>query len=325
VAGGDPLRATDYANVTPWSVYNVQAAKSKDQLVTWRLFMFSDPDQGPYATTIDWGDGTTTAGFASGVVRESHMYRGPGVYPVDVKLMRNGVQVADVTTRAVISDCGSQGPHSGPPYAPPPGSPIGRWLTVVYRDLVGRAIAGASLAAWKSEIAHGVSRSTIVRAIQATSSYREQVVDSTYDALLGRKPTADEVAGFGTVGVTGEEVAARVALTDEYTTMLRNSDVRAFFDTLVCDSLHRSTTTAESERSSQAVSKSQIVSEIFASSEYRRRMIDATAWRLLRRPASSIRDPALLKALARVRSVRDAQAALAGSRAYFVAVNRRRS
>jgi hypothetical protein len=321
VAGGDPLRATDYANVTPWSVYNVQAAKSKDQLVTWRLFGFTDPDQFPYATTIDWGDGTTTAGFARLVVRESHTYPRPGVYPVNVKLMRNGVQVADVTTRAVISDCGSHGPHPGPPYAPPQGSPVGRWLTVVYRDLAGRAIDSASLAAWKSQIAHGVRRSTIVRAIQATSSYREQVVDSTYNALLGRRPTADELAGFGTIGVTSEEVAARVALSDEYTTMLRNTDMRAFFDTFVCDSLHRSATTAESEQSLQAVSKSQIVSEIFASAEYRQRMIDATAWRLLRRPASPIRDAALLKALARARSLRDAEAALAGSHAYFAAVN----
>jgi hypothetical protein len=106
--------------------------------------------------------------------------------------------------------------------------------------------------------------------------------------------------------------------------MLRNSDVRAFFDTFACDLLHRSATSAESEQSAQAVSKSQIVSAIIASAEYRRRMIDASAWRLLRRPASSIRDAALLKALARARSVRDAEAALAGSRAYFVAVNRRR-
>ena len=51
---------------------------------------FSDPDAGgPYTATVDWGDGTTTAGvvtFASGVgtVTATHTYADNGTYPVRV-------------------------------------------------------------------------------------------------------------------------------------------------------------------------------------------------------------------------------------------------
>ena len=300
-------------NVRPWSVDNVQPAKSKDLQLTWRLFSFTDSGiSGTYLAHVDWGDGTTSdVPAVQGWVEGTHRYPAPGTYAVHASLLRDGAEQAAVDARAVISDCAD--PQAAAAYAPPPGARSVRWLYAVYHDLLGHDPDGAAIADWT---ASGMSRTAIVKAVQASDEYRAALVQQTYQLAIGRSATDEEMARLGPGRLTSEQALSQVARDGEYWNMLRNEDTAAFFDAFVCDAMHRPSSPTESA-ASRLSSRDDIVANVLSSIEYRQRMVNAVSLRLLREPSSAITDPLLRYALDRATTVQDAEVAIASSRPYY--------
>jgi len=68
---------------------SVNAGADRDALLAVLFTLgasFSDPDNGPWSFTIDWGDGTSSSGNASsqGAINGTHMYLLPGSYRIGV-------------------------------------------------------------------------------------------------------------------------------------------------------------------------------------------------------------------------------------------------
>jgi hypothetical protein len=67
------------------------------------------------------------------------------------------------------------------------------WLDAVYADLLGRPIDAAGSSHWLGQLAGGVSRATVAKAIASSSEAHGVVVVTTYNQYLDRDP---DPAGF---------------------------------------------------------------------------------------------------------------------------------
>src|SRR5207248_3253939 len=127
-------------------------------------------------------------------------------------------------------------PQAAPPaHVPPnPGSsrdPLARFITQVYRDLLGRAPTKTEISYFHSLLKSGaLTRDQVVLPILSSPEYRTSLVNQFYKDVLNRNPTAAELAaGKKTVKSTsGEQLKANLMGSAEY--FFGRAGVTEYFD-----------------------------------------------------------------------------------------------
>jgi PKD repeat protein len=168
-------------NVTPTSVSGFEFTA----LTNVPLATFTHPGNeapGAYMTSISWGDGTTSIGLVtqSGMtyaVSASHTYSDEGNYSVRVTITEDSASITFQTTATILEELLRDGTR---------GTPNQRWLSEVYRDLLGRQIDPVGLVNNTNALVGGMSRQQIVSGIERSSEYFGKLANSVYFSLLGR-------------------------------------------------------------------------------------------------------------------------------------------
>ena len=137
---------------------------------------------GDFAASIDWGDGTTSAGVVTKpgstyVVAGSHTYTDEGSYNVSVTIGEESGTVTLHTTAAMLEELLPDGSR---------GTPDQRWLSETYRDLLARKIDPVGLTNATAALSAGMSRQQIVLNIENSLEYRVKFINDIYFSLLGR-------------------------------------------------------------------------------------------------------------------------------------------
>jgi uncharacterized repeat protein (TIGR01451 family) len=137
---------------------------------------------GDFTVLVDWGDGSTSAGFAarsgmSYAALGSHTYTEEGTYSIRVTITDDSASTTFRTTATMLEELLPDGTR---------GTPSQRWLSETYRTLLGRKIDPVGLANGTAALVHGTSRTDLVRGIESSLEYRTTLVNSIYFSLLGR-------------------------------------------------------------------------------------------------------------------------------------------
>jgi hypothetical protein len=236
----------------------------------------------PYTATADWGDGQRgPLVAANGDVVARHTYANAGTYPITVDLFVNGVPDGEVTTRAVISDCGADSPV-GDGFVPPVADANSRWLAAIYHDVLGRAIDAPARSNLAHQLAVGTPREQIAASIVDSTEARTASLRATYSKLLGREPTETELGS-----ATPQNLLPGLLTSDEYYELSHPEALGPELADLVgaasCDLLGRRATDAERTAVNGTIDRSQVIASMLARAEYRSHTVDTLYERYLRR------------------------------------------
>jgi uncharacterized repeat protein (TIGR01451 family) len=142
-----------------------------------------------FTATIVWGDGTTSLGTITvGVpvdpgsprpyfVRASHTFIDEGNFTLTVTISERNAAATLTAPATILEELLPDGTR---------GTPTQRWLSEVYRDLLGRHIDQGGLDGWQMQMAAGLSRDGVVQAIEHTPEYETKLINDIYLAYLGR-------------------------------------------------------------------------------------------------------------------------------------------
>jgi uncharacterized protein (TIGR03118 family) len=238
---------------------------------------------GNYKATIDWGDGSpTTQGTVSpmnGVlgVSGSHIYAGLG---------------RGLTTKVTIQDEGGSSTTTGAPVAV--GTDNQRFVNQVYRDLLGRQADGGGLAFASALLDQGTARFAVVLGIEHSPEYRAREVQAAYQLLLNRPAEQGAVNLFSQFlanGGTVEQLDAMLAGSQEYFMSRGGGTTAGFLTAIYQDALHRAPDTTGVALFSQALangmSRAQVATIFFTSTEYRINLVQGFYMSFLHRPADT--------------------------------------
>jgi hypothetical protein len=229
---------------------------------------------GDFSASINWGDGSSSAGqiAASGSgsfkVAGSHTYQDEGHFTVQISISDHRgnsaqAQSAMVTLEELLPD-GTRG------------TPNQRFISELYRDLLGRQVDPAGLAFWNGLLASGLSHAQIALGVMtATPEFHTGLVQEMYQLYLHRvadpQGLRDSVA-FLNSGGTRAELAVRFVSSPEYYQVRAQNANGGFLDALFQDAFDRSIeTSAQKSLADQLASgatRSAVADVIFASAEY---------------------------------------------------------
>jgi uncharacterized delta-60 repeat protein len=177
-------------------------------------------------------------------------------------------------------------------YAPGPEDPNQRFVFAVYADLLGRAVDAGGLANWSGLLARGISRFDVVRAIQASTEYRQAVVRDAYRRLLRRDPDAGGLASwtdFLAQGGTPDQLAASLLGSAEYLSRAGSGTADDFLFAVYQDVFGRFLDESGRQNWKNAlaagVSRATVALALLGSAEADARTVRGLYDRLLRRPA----------------------------------------
>lgn len=249
-----------------------------------------------YSATIDWGDGTTSAGTISlsgGVytVSGSHMYTDENNYTVTVQIQDNGpgegagASATASTTATILEELLPDGSR---------GTPNQRFISELYRDLLNRPVDPGGLAHWNGMLDAGVSRTDIAFQIEQTTEYVNDVVQGLYQQYLNRAADPGGLSYYASLmqaGATIEQVAADIAASDEFFADQGGTNAD-FVNGLYQDALGRDAGPGGlayfTGQLAGGVTREQVAGEVLSSQEYRNDVVSQAYEHLLDRPA----DPA---------------------------------
>jgi hypothetical protein len=173
-------------------------------------------------------------------------------------------------------------------------TPNEQFVAQTYLDLLQRPVDSAGLANWAAMISQGTSRTAVAAAIQNSTEYRMVVVQQIYDSLLHRPADSNGLATFVNFlanGGTVEQAEAIMASSDEYFQNRGGRTVNGFLTALYQDALNRAVDTSGRSAFDQALangmSRAQVASIIFSSTEYQQDLVQSDYQRFLRRAADS--------------------------------------
>jgi PKD repeat protein len=284
-----------------------------------------------YSATIDWGDGTSSAGsIAAGVVSGNHTYASAGSPTLTVTVHDEGGASATGTATATIAAPRACAPLSAAPGAPatPAGTtPNQRYVDGLYRDLLGRQPGPAELAAFAHALDLGATRATVALDVATSTEARSALVDSLYQSYL-RRP-ADTAGRNALIGLLAnardEDARAQVLGSGEYLASLPDASNNGFVDAAYCDVLGRHADPAALDAFGHALgtggSRAQVALAILTSAEARQNLIGGYYRRFLRRQPDAAGAAGLLAQLGAGASDEQLLAALLGSTEYFNLLN----
>ncbi|HUY91494.1 MAG TPA: TIGR03118 family protein [Pirellulales bacterium] len=131
---------------------------------------------GNYSATIDWGDGTTSAGTIASLgggafsVSGSHVYGHPSTFVVTVAVSDEGGATTTIHSLAGNGHADDDG----------------LFVSQAFEDILGRDADPAAEAAFTSLLQQGVPRSTITQVLTHSDEYYEDRIQLAYQDYLGR-------------------------------------------------------------------------------------------------------------------------------------------
>ena len=290
-------------------------------------------DTSNFQATVDWGDGTATAGtvvktsdsspladngrlaipVANRIqwqVDGSHTYAKPGDYLIHVSLTENGNVVSAIDSRAKIAAASQASSYQA-------------FVTNVYHDLLHRLADAGGLDYWASRLAAGLSRAELAADIENTAEYRHDEIDSLFEHYLHRHADAGALDSLGAqlaAGKSDEAIAAAIAGSDEYF-QLQGGTNDGFLAGLFNDALGRpidpAAKTALEQALAQGASRQQIALTVLDSHEYHVVVVDNAYAELLNRSAEAAGDAHWADALDRGLADEQLLASVAESQEYF--------
>jgi hypothetical protein len=250
-----------------------------------------------FTATIDWGDGTTSAGsisLASGTytVSGSHEYLDEGHYTVEVGIKQTagpatGDTSATVNTAATI--------HEERLADGSIGTPNQNWVQEVYRDVFERQAELSGLDYWVAELTQGTSRGEVAFQMVKVASFEEfqrDTVAALYEQYLGRAPDPDGLtywAAYLYNGGTIEGLSQALVSSPEYWQVRGGATASGFLNALFHDALGRSIDPTAlayfSGLMAEGTSAADVAEVVFASDEYHRVRANELFEQFLDRPA----------------------------------------
>ncbi|HEV3344414.1 MAG TPA: DUF4214 domain-containing protein [Pirellulales bacterium] len=251
-----------------------------------------------FSATIDWGDGTTSAGsiaLSAGTytVTGSHEYTDEGHFSVKVGIQQtagpttSGATSATVTASATVHEQLLENGAAG--------TPNQNWVQEVYRDLFGRQAELQGLEYWVAELTKGVSRGDVAHQMVQIASFEEfqhDTVVALYQQYLGRAPDAGGEAYWTAYlynGGTIEAMSQALVVSPEFYHVRGGGTVDGFLNALFEDALGRSIDASAlayfQRQMAQGATAADVAAVIFASDEYHRARVNALFEELLGRAA----------------------------------------
>ncbi|HEX5447009.1 MAG TPA: DUF4214 domain-containing protein [Pirellulales bacterium] len=283
-----------------------------------------------FSAQIAWGDGTFSPGTVVAVspagtgyqVLGAHTYLDEGNFSVTVTITdesavpANGV--ATVHSTATISE------------EPLPGGIQGtatqRWISEVYRDLLGRAVDPGAFAYWTQQAAAGEKPSQIVLQIEQAGpdhEYYHTQVEALYAKYLHRAADPQGLDNFVSAlagGATLDQVAATIVASPEYYANQGGGTNSGFVTAMFRDVLGRPIASQDLNYFQQQLThegRVAIADEVFGSAEYRNVLVTEDFELLLDRPAEAPAQSFYAAQLAHGTSNDAVLAAIAATDEYF--------
>ncbi len=181
------------------------------------------------------------------------------------------------------------------------GSKDSNWINQIYQEILGRS-PDASVQAYMTALANGVSRGTIAATIIASTEYEADEVRSVYQTFLNRTPVSAEIngwlnllsqpsAGPGTASPF-EQFEAQILASSEFFLKAGNT-TGAWVNGLYADVLARAADqagfngTVQNIVAATAGTRQAIANALFSSTEYQVKLIDGYYSKFLGRTPSS--------------------------------------
>jgi hypothetical protein len=191
---------------------------------------------GNFVTSINWGDGTTTAGTVtqsgtSYLLKGSHTYTQPGSFSVRIV-------VSDDGQNTFLNEVATIGPELLPNATT--GTPNQEFVAKAVRELLQREVDTATLNLLSGLLDAGLTRFQIVQAIENAPSGEFQAVEvrEVYHKYLRRDPDPLGLQGgvaFLRGGGTVEQLSAVLLNSPEYYTRIGGGTDSGFLRALFLD------------------------------------------------------------------------------------------
>jgi hypothetical protein len=231
-----------------------------------------------FTATINWGDGTSSAGQVTSSngsysVTGTHTYNDEQSFPIVVTVSGNGTTTTINTTGTILEELLFNGGR---------GTADQRWLSEVYRNMLGRAIDGAGLATYTAELNAGVSRFQVVQNIQnaSTLEYRAVEVQALYQQYLHRAADPSGLTtweNFLQSGGTVEQVAVNLVTSPEFNQTQAGATNDTWLDAFYNDALGRAVDASGRSTWDTAfangATRAQVAASIFTSTEYHQDLV----------------------------------------------------
>ncbi|HET6880016.1 MAG TPA: DUF4214 domain-containing protein, partial [Pirellulales bacterium] len=254
----------------------------------------SDPASN-FTASIDWGDGTLSAGtvaLSAGVysVTGSHNYTDEGTHLLNVVIddVPDNVSATIGSTADMLEELLPGGVR---------GTADERFVSELYRDVLGRAVDATSLAFWSAELTAGTSRTAVAAQLIAAADageLRDQIIQNAFQTYLHRSADPGALAYFGQLlanGTTVQQLNVDVLTSDEYFNVRGGDTDAGFLNALYEDLLGRPIDSGSQTVLVQFMnlggSREQVADLLMSSAEYERVFVGQTFTTYLHRPADS--------------------------------------
>jgi hypothetical protein len=203
-------------------------------------FTFSgNPPATQFTASIDWGDGTAattgtvTLSGSTYTVQGTHTYTEESTFSVTVTVTAAGSPTTIRTSASILEELLPDGTR---------GTANQRYVSELYRNLLGRRVEAGGLAYWTGLLNGGASRIAIAQGIQSSPEFRAVEVQALFQRYLKR--AADPVGlsvftGMLAGGATFEQVAAQIAGSPEYLRTQAGGSTSGFLDAFYRDTFNR--------------------------------------------------------------------------------------
>jgi hypothetical protein len=199
-----------------------------------------------------------------------------------------------------------------------------RFVCQVYVDLLGRMPDASGLSQWMAQLNAGTNRTAVVRGIESSAEYLNDLVGNWYSEYLGRRPSGNEGAGWVAAlqrGASERSVQAGILGSGEFFSSQGHGTNQGWLSACYQDLLARPL-----DASGQAhwlgllaagQSRQQVAAQIMASGEYRAVFTSSLFTRFLRRTASSSDVQPYVTELGNDGAEAQVRAQIVGSTEYF--------
>ncbi|HJT34036.1 MAG TPA: MBG domain-containing protein, partial [Pirellulales bacterium] len=244
-----------------------------------------------FTATIHWGDGASSPGTVSPfggpfTVTGSHTYSDEGSFAVTIDVADSAASTTIVAIAAIQEELLREGT---------PGSADQRYISEIYRDVLGRQAEPQGRDFWVSHLERGDSRAKVVQDILAAMSeeYHLELINADFNRYLQRAPDPAAMQYFTGLLDSGGDAGRLDAIlvsSPEYF-RLHGGTLDGFADALFRDALNRpvdpAALSAMNSRAAQGATRAQMADVVFSSEEYRRDLVGAWYQRYLDRTADA--------------------------------------
>lgn len=319
-AGGASVTVTTPATVSeaPLDGSGVTLSGTQGATLAAAVAVFTHPGAetaADFTATIDWGDGSTSAGSIAGAngafsVLGSHAYADSGDFTIKVVGGEKDA-TATVTSSAAIATVLS--PHE-------------QYVTAVYLDVLDRTPDPPGLAHWAQRLDAGAPISSVAASIAHSNEYYANfVIRPAYLKYLGRAADDSGVAYWTAkmhAGLTDEQLEADLIASDEFYAQAGGTDVK-WIDAVYSDLLGRDADSAGEAyweaRLAAGESRSHVAAGFTTSPEREQARINDDFIHYLHRPADPAGLSYWLKQFAAGKTNEDLIAGFTGSDEYYKA------